>query len=72
MNVKELMDTLSKLDPELRVFTRGYEDGYVDPKVFVRPFALDFHNVDKQWYYGPHVDADRAEEHKIVDGVYIG
>ena len=72
MNVKDLIETLSKLDPTLRVFTRGYEDGYVDPEIYIRPFALNFYNPDEVWYYGPHVDADRANGHQIVDGVYIG
>ena len=72
MTNKELQQLLKLYPDNVRVFTRGYEDGYVDPELYFRKFALEFHSLD-DWYYGPHVDADRAEEkHEIVAGLYIG
>ena len=53
MTVKELIDKLSQLDPELRVFTHGYEDGYNDINDEFRQeiIALNYH---EEWYYGKH------------------
>jgi hypothetical protein len=33
MTVKELIEQLQQLDPDLRVFTRGYEGGYEDADI---------------------------------------
>jgi hypothetical protein len=58
MNVKELIETLSKLDPELRVVTKGYERGYDDIKLPVNqdsPLIINIGlNVNPEWYYGNH------------------
>lgn len=58
MTIKELIETLSKLDPELRVVTRGYEGGYDDVEW---PTGKDVPNiinialhVNPAWYYGNH------------------
>lgn len=53
MTVKELIEKLSELDPELRVFTHGYEGGYSDVNDEFREeiIALDYHT---DWYYGKH------------------
>jgi len=53
MTVKELTDYLSKLDPDLRVFTKGYEGGYEDARAKddIYSFTLNYY---KDWYYGPH------------------
>jgi len=72
MTVKELIEQLQTLDPDLHVFTPGYEGGYED--VFsvnnIVEVALNYHT---DWYYGPHVEAE--EEHKgiytIVKGVIL-
>ncbi len=72
MTVKELIEQLQTLDPDLRVFTPGYEGGYEDVVSVgnIREIALNYHD---EWYYGPHVEAEA--EHKdgytIVKGVIL-
>jgi hypothetical protein len=57
MTVKELIEQLQQLDPDLHVFVQGYEGGYDDagPVSNVMDIALDIHT---EWYYGKHEDAD--------------
>ena len=57
MTVKELIEQLQTLDPDLHVFVRGYEGGYdyAGPVTDPNEFALDFHD---EWYYGNHEVAD--------------
>ena len=60
MTVKELIEQLQTLDPESRVFVRGYEAGYDDINmVKVTQMVLDVNSI---WYYGKHDTLDR--EHK--------
>ena len=72
MTVKELIEQLQQLDPDLHVFTDGYEGGYEDVVSVgnIKEIALNYHD---EWYYGPHVDAEA--EHKdsfeIVKGVIL-
>ena len=74
MTVKELIEKLQTLDPNLRVFVSGYEGGYNDagPISSVKEIALDFHD---EWYYGNHEDADysgvREGNYIIVKGVIL-
>ena len=74
MTVKELIEQLQTLDPNLRVFVRGYEGGYDDagPITLPNEFALDFHD---EWYYGKHEVADYygVEEgnYTIVKGIIL-
>ena len=52
MIVKDLIDQLQTLDPELLVLGDGYEGGLKELKhVRVVEIAL---NVNSEWYYGPH------------------
>ena len=80
MTVKELIEQLQALDPESRVFVRGYEAGYDDINmVKVTQMVLDVNSI---WYYGKHDTLDR--EHKrdkilnkdttrdSIDGIIIG
>lgn len=54
MTVKELIEYLQTLNPELRVVYPGYEGGYEDANVFeIRELCL---NVHPEWYYGDHED----------------
>ena len=57
MLVKELIEQLQTLDPDLHVFVCGYEGGYNDagPISEIKEIAL---NVHEEWYYGQHEDAD--------------
>ena len=77
MTVKELIEQLQQLDPDLRVFTEGYEGGYNDASITpsnVMEIAL---NVHKEWYYGKHEDADSSyyvpnkEKYTIVKGIIL-
>lgn len=52
MKVKELIEQLKSLDPELTVVRPGYEGGYCEVGQFViEEMVRDHHD---QWYYGPH------------------
>ncbi len=74
MTVKELIEQLQQLDPELYVFVRGYEGGYDDAGPITPPndFALNFHD---EWYYGDHEVADYYDldpnKYTIVKGVIL-
>ena len=60
MTVKELIEQLQTLNPESRVFIRGYEAGYDDINT-IKPTQMVL-NVNNIWYYGKHDTLDR--EHK--------
>ena len=74
MTVKELIEKLQTLDPNLRVFVSGYEGGYDDATIpnNIMDIALDYHD---EWYYGNHEDADysgvREGNYTIVKGVIL-
>jgi hypothetical protein len=74
MTVKELIEKLSTLDPDIRVFVCGYEGGYNDagPIGDVKEIAL---NVNEEWYYGPHddIDSHRIENKDVqtVQGIIL-
>ena len=52
MKVKELIEKLQAIDPELMVVTNGYEGGANEvDEIRVVDLAL---NVHKEWYYGDH------------------
>lgn len=60
MTVKELIDQLNELDPELHVFVPGYEGGYHYAKI---SNVQDIHlNVNTEWYYGPHDTRDNCRQ----------
>jgi hypothetical protein len=75
MTVKELIEQLQQLDPNLHVFTAGYEGGYNDVYVGEEmEIALDVH---EEWYYGKHEDASTEyhvpdkSKHTIVKGIIL-
>lgn len=72
MTVKELILELQTLDPDLRVFTSGYEGGYEDagPISDIKEVALKY-NTD--WWYGPHVEAqaEHKDSYTIVKGIVL-
>lgn len=56
MTVKELIEQLQQLDPDIHVMTSGYEGGYQDIQT---PEVCDVAlNCYTEWYYGPHEDAN--------------
>lgn len=79
MKVKELIEQLQSLDPELEVFIPGYEGGYesVSDKISEpQDFILNWY---ADWYYGPHelfrnvdaYDIELQENQKIVKGIVL-
>ena len=73
MTIKELIEQLQTLDPDLQVFVNGYEDGYTDagPISNVVDMALYYH---EKWYYGKHELVEYCHpliENKIVKGIII-
>jgi len=73
MIIKELIETLSTLDPELRIVTHGYEGGYNDIEW---PIGKDSPNVinlalhvNPAWYYGNHEMV--SEDHQYGDNIQI-
>ena len=63
MKVKDLIEQLSDLDPELMVVVSGYEGGVEEVgTVAVETIILNAH---KEWYYGSHEvqGSWRAEEY---------
>ena len=75
MTVKELIEKLSELDPELHVFTHAYEGGYNDIKISdIKEIAL---NVYSEWYYGKHEEVAllslsvKKENKKVVQGIIL-
>lgn len=76
MKVKELIEQLSKLDGDVRVFGDGYEGGYVDvDSTFeVHDIALKVHKED---WMGPHELARNkyyvpdTSKFKIVKGIIL-
>lgn len=72
MTVKELIEKLQTVNPELMVFIKGYEGGYEDAKFTgeAYDFTLDYH---KEWWYGPHKKNTDAELNPISgDGGVTG
>ena len=72
MTVKELIEQLQMLDPDLHVFTAGYEGGYEDVVSVgdIKEIALSYHD---EWYYGPHVEAEaeHKDSYTIVKGIIL-
>jgi cytochrome c biogenesis factor len=80
VKIKELIDYLQTLDPELSVFVKGYEAGFDDVNTISHEeLVLNLNNV---WYYGKHdllknlekKDRllNRESEHKSIKGIIIG
>ena len=73
MTVKELIEYLQTLDPETRVFTRGYEGGLNDVEIRDIPTDVAL-NVHTAWWYGEHDYADvryNESKYKIVKGIIL-
>ena len=75
MTVKELIEKLSELDPDLYVLVHGYEGGFhfVDSPGEETTFCLD---VNSEWYYGPHekigsVGEESIPNYKQIKGIVL-
>ncbi len=69
MKVKELIETLSQLDPELMVAIIGYEGG-VDEVSRYELCDVEL-NVNTEWYYGKHEILEKGEEPKNKDSTIV-
>jgi hypothetical protein len=75
MTVKELIETLETLDPDLHILVHGYEGGFhfVDSPGEETTFCLD---VYSEWYYGPHEKIESVVEesrpnYKQIKGIVL-
>ena len=69
MTVKELIEKLQTLDPDLHVFVSGYEGGYEDVGISpIKEIALNYHT---EWYYGKHEVTDRDDDPFDCEAIYI-
>ena len=65
MKIKELIEFLQTQDPELNVFTKGYEGGLedIEPNSVIFEVALNYH---EEWYYGKHESIDLIHKDDLV------
>ena len=74
MTIKELIEALSKFDPDTPVVVGGYEGGYNDLTI-VKVESIQT-NVNTQHYYGAHGRTDEQYEPvpgvPFVEVVYLG
>tara|TARA_R110000868_G_scaffold298852_1_gene559014 strand:+ start:297 stop:506 length:210 start_codon:yes stop_codon:yes gene_type:complete len=69
MTVKQLIEHLQTLDPELRVFRLGYEGGLED--VIGTNNIIDVElDYNEEWYYGPHEELN-SETPNSVKGIVL-
>lgn len=60
MKVKELIEKLQALPPDMMVIVDGYEGGVNETSdVAVETIAL---NVNQEWYYGAHDTVEEDEQ----------
>lgn len=75
MKVKELIEYLQTQDPELNVFTNGYEGGFDDISTNGEMIDVAL-NYNKEWYYGKHqlvkyVHERTLPEYEVAKGIVI-
>ncbi|CAB4123569.1 hypothetical protein UFOVP48_34 [uncultured Caudovirales phage] len=72
MKVKDLIEQLQALDPELMVVRSGYEGGVTEVEyAVITTIAL---NVHDEWYYGEHEEVDTEDtypDHKHAQAVEL-
>ena len=80
MKIKQLLEKLNGLDPELEIYLKGYEGGVTELKTVAEVGVAKNYNVD--WWYGPHEviryngnflveEADKYFKN-IENGVFLG
>jgi len=61
LKVKELIEKLQALDPELMVVRPGYEGGLTEVNhTTISTVALNF---NEEWYYGEHEEIDGTQNY---------
>jgi hypothetical protein len=72
VKVKELIEKLQKLGPELEVMRHGYEGGAENvTSLNIEQVALD---VNEEWYYGKHEIVYKDDKHpnrEIINAVIV-
>ena len=64
MNVRELIEALSKFEPETRVVVAGYEEGFNDiTQIQAQQIRL---NVYQDWFYGSHAKAEDERVRQLL------
>ena len=69
MKVKELIEALSQLDPELMVVRSGYEGGVNEIKK-IKIYDIEL-NVNTEWYYGKHEVLQKGDEPQNKDSTIV-
>ena len=69
MKVKELIELLSQMNPELMVVIGGYEGG-VDEIDKFEMCDIEL-NVNTEWYYGKHEVLEKGEEPQNKDSTIV-
>ena len=69
MKVKELIELLSQLDPELMVVVAGYEGGVNEIKKY-KLCDIEL-NVNTDWYYGKHEVLEKGDEPQNKDSTIV-
>jgi hypothetical protein len=64
MNIRELIEMLSRFDPETRVVVAGYEGGFNDITQ-IQPCEIRL-NVYQDWFYGSHAKADDTQIQQLL------
>ena len=72
MKVKELIEILSKVNPDLNVFIKGYEDGYNDC-TGIKEITVGLNVYPEEWM-GKHEDATRQDlvdtsDYELIEGI---
>lgn len=64
MNIRELIEALSKFDPETRVVVAGYEEGFNDiTQIQTQRILL---NAYRDWFYGSHAKAGNERVRQLL------
>lgn len=78
MKVKQLIEQLQLLDPELDVLMPGYEGGFNDvTKIVSAEYIRCYSEYDDKWYYGSHeivdnLDIDSLPKNRtIAKGIFL-
>ena len=73
ITVKNLIEKLQQLDPDIYVFISGYEGGYNNIEIDDNIIDIAL-NVNTEWWYGKHSISTYLPDqskYKIVKGVLI-
>jgi hypothetical protein len=73
VTIKELIETLSKFDPDTPVVIRGYEGGYNDVSI-VQTLTMQLNVNEKHHHYGAHdcVKGLIVPDKPMTDVIYLG